>query len=155
MLLDCEWEIEGFKGLFELSDRDNVLGRVQRIIMRVEAVEECDLPFAEYVNNLANQSLLPSLLHGILVPLLLLPLLPLPPFELSLHLAHLIIKLLSLLKLPALIILLLSQVLDYWVEGALEVKELNQIELGIDRLLLGVAGVKALRALDSIDCYKI
>ena len=83
--------------------------------MRMEAVKECDLPLAEYVDDLANQGLLASLLHGILQPRLLLLLLSLPAFELSSHLAHLIVELLGLLKLASLVIIFLEEVLDDWV----------------------------------------
>ena len=78
----------------------------------MEAVEECDLPLAEYVDNLANQCLLAGLLHWILEPRLLLLLLALPAFELLAHLAHLIIELLRLLLLASLVIFFLAEVFD-------------------------------------------
>ena len=100
----------------------------------MEAVEECDLPLAEYVDDLANQCLLAGLLHGILEPRLLLLLLALPPLQLLPHLPHLIIELLRLLLLPSFIILFLAEVFDDGVQGFLEVEELDEVELGVGGL---------------------
>ncbi len=120
--------------------------------MRVEAVEESDLALAEYVYYLADQGLFTRLLHRIQRPGLLLLLLPFSTLDFLAHLGHLVVELLGLLQLAALVVVLLAEMLDYRLQGLLEIEELNQVDPRVDCALVAwIPGMQPLRAFNRVD----